>query len=128
MDSFHPAGYYVASAGGEELIGWQVNRGDDQAPDFFPVRSSAPASTVPTSSPACSTRSTSTRPLADANKAAGAPVAKAVPVTAAASDASRGDQRPGGGQRADQPGAVAVSYVARMATSGPDRAGRSADR
>ena len=30
-----PAGYYMASAGGEDLIGWHVNRGWDQPPDFF---------------------------------------------------------------------------------------------
>ena len=30
-----PQGYYMASPGGEELIGWQVNRGLDQAPDFY---------------------------------------------------------------------------------------------
>jgi WD40 repeat protein len=32
-----PSGYYDASPGGEELIGWHVNRGDDQAADFFPA-------------------------------------------------------------------------------------------
>jgi hypothetical protein len=32
-----PSGYYDASPGGEELIGWHVNRGLDQAPDFFPA-------------------------------------------------------------------------------------------
>ena len=30
-----PQGYYDASAGAEDLIGWQVNHGLDQAPDFF---------------------------------------------------------------------------------------------
>jgi hypothetical protein len=30
-----PTGYYMASAGGEDLIGWHVNRGWDQPPDFF---------------------------------------------------------------------------------------------
>ena len=30
-----PQGYYAASPGGEELIGWQVNRGRDEAPEFF---------------------------------------------------------------------------------------------
>lgn len=30
-----PAGYYAASAGGEDLIGWNINRGDTKAPDFF---------------------------------------------------------------------------------------------
>ncbi|WP_119388924.1 caspase family protein [Taklimakanibacter lacteus] len=32
-----PTGYYAASPGGEDLIGWHVNRGFDQAPDFFPA-------------------------------------------------------------------------------------------
>jgi Caspase domain/PDZ domain len=32
-----PAGYYMASAGGEDLIGWQVNRGWNQEADFFPA-------------------------------------------------------------------------------------------
>lgn len=30
-----PQGYYAASAGGEDLIGWVVNRSDKEAPDFF---------------------------------------------------------------------------------------------
>jgi hypothetical protein len=32
-----PSGYYSASPGGEELIGWHVNRGWEQAADFFPA-------------------------------------------------------------------------------------------
>jgi hypothetical protein len=32
-----PKGYYDASAGGDELIGWHVNHGLDQSPDFYPV-------------------------------------------------------------------------------------------
>jgi WD40 repeat protein len=32
-----PAGYYMASSGGEELIGWHVNRGWAQLADFFPA-------------------------------------------------------------------------------------------
>jgi WD40 repeat protein len=32
-----PKGYYAASVGGERLIGWQVNRRWNEAPDFFPV-------------------------------------------------------------------------------------------
>ena len=32
-----PSGYYDASPGAEDLIGWQVNRGVDQAADFFPA-------------------------------------------------------------------------------------------
>jgi WD40 repeat protein len=32
-----PGGYYDASPGAEELIGWHVNNGADQAADFFPA-------------------------------------------------------------------------------------------
>ncbi len=32
-----PRGYYAASPGAEDLIGWHVNRGWDRAPDFFPA-------------------------------------------------------------------------------------------
>jgi hypothetical protein len=32
-----PQGYYDASLGADELIGWHVNHGLDQAPDFYPV-------------------------------------------------------------------------------------------
>jgi WD40 repeat protein len=31
------SGYYDASPGGEDLIGWSINRGPDQAADFFPA-------------------------------------------------------------------------------------------
>jgi hypothetical protein len=30
-----PSGYYMASPGGEDLLGWHLNRGRDQAADFF---------------------------------------------------------------------------------------------
>ncbi|MGO8955360.1 MAG: toll/interleukin-1 receptor domain-containing protein [Rhodomicrobium sp.] len=32
-----PQGYYNASPGGEDLIGWHVNRGYGTAPDFYPA-------------------------------------------------------------------------------------------
>lgn len=32
-----PSGYYDASPGAEELVGWHVNRGPAQAADFFPA-------------------------------------------------------------------------------------------
>jgi WD40 repeat protein len=32
-----PKGYYAASHGAEDLIGWHVNRGFDAAPDFYPA-------------------------------------------------------------------------------------------
>lgn len=32
-----PSGFYDASQDGESLIGWHINRGATQAPDFFPI-------------------------------------------------------------------------------------------
>lgn len=32
-----PSGYYDCSPGGEDLIGWHLNHGPDQAADFFPA-------------------------------------------------------------------------------------------
>ena len=32
-----PSGYYMASPGGKDLIGWQLNRGWEQLADFFPA-------------------------------------------------------------------------------------------
>src|SRR6202034_2051042 len=32
-----PTGYYMASPGGEDLVGWHLNRGWAQAADFFPA-------------------------------------------------------------------------------------------
>jgi WD40 repeat protein len=32
-----PSGYYMASPGGEDLIGWHLNRGWEQPADFFPA-------------------------------------------------------------------------------------------
>jgi len=32
-----PQGYYDASVGGDELIGWHLNNGYDRVPDFYPV-------------------------------------------------------------------------------------------
>ncbi len=32
---WRPDGYYVSSPGGDEYVGWQINRGKDAAPDFY---------------------------------------------------------------------------------------------
>ena len=32
-----PGGYYDASPGGEDLVGWHINNGKDKAADFFPA-------------------------------------------------------------------------------------------
>jgi WD40 repeat protein len=38
-----PSGYYDTSPGAEDLIGWHVNNGNDQAADFFPISRFRPA-------------------------------------------------------------------------------------
>jgi WD40 repeat protein len=76
-----PQGYYDASAGADELIGWQVNHGYDQAPDFFPAaqfqqrfnRRDVIARVLDTLDV--------DKAVADANKAAGQSTAKAAPLT-----------------------------------------------
>ncbi len=35
--AWSPSGYYDASHGSEDLIGWHINRGKEQAADFFPA-------------------------------------------------------------------------------------------
>jgi len=35
---YTPQGYYQASAGGEQYIGWQINRGKEQTAEFYPVK------------------------------------------------------------------------------------------
>jgi WD40 repeat protein len=35
--AFTPGGYYAAGPGAEDLVGWQVNHGPEQAADFFPA-------------------------------------------------------------------------------------------
>ena len=35
--AFTPSGYYAAGPGGEDLVGWQVDNGPDQAAGFFPA-------------------------------------------------------------------------------------------
>ena len=35
--AFTPSGYYAAGPGAEDLVGWQVDHGPDQAADFFPA-------------------------------------------------------------------------------------------
>ena len=32
-----PGGYYAASAGAEELLGWHINRGIAEVPDYYPI-------------------------------------------------------------------------------------------
>jgi hypothetical protein len=76
-----PQGYYDASVGADDLIGWQVNHGYDQAPDFFPAsqfqqrfnRRDVIARVLDTLDV--------DRALAEADASADKPVAKAAPLT-----------------------------------------------
>ncbi len=79
-----PQGYYDASAGGDDLIGWQVNHGYDKAPDYFPAsqfqqrfnRRDVIARVLDTLDVDTA--------VEEANKATGLPTAKAVPLTTSA--------------------------------------------
>ncbi len=113
-----PQGYYDASAGADDLIGWQVNHGYDQAPDFFPVsqfqqrfnRRDVIARVLDTLDV--------DKALAEANKAAGAPVAKAAPLPASALTpvVEIKDPAPNSEQTSRE---LSLSYVARMTTHDP---------
>ena len=79
-----PQGYYDASAGADDLIGWQVNHGYDKAPDYFPAsqfqqrfnRRDVIARVLDTLDVDAA--------VAEADKAAGQPVAKAAPLATSA--------------------------------------------
>jgi WD40 repeat protein len=79
-----PQGYYDASAGADDLIGWQVNHGYDKAADYFPAsqfqqrfnRRDVVARVLDTLDADAA--------VAEADKAAGQPVAKAVPLATSA--------------------------------------------
>jgi caspase domain-containing protein len=111
-------GYYDASAGADDLIGWQVNHGYDQAPDFFPAsqfqqrfnRRDVIARVLDTLDV--------DKALADANKAAGAPVAKAVALATSALTpvVEIKDPAPNSPQTSRE---LSLSYVARMTTPDP---------
>jgi hypothetical protein len=37
MGAMNPSGYYDASAGAEDFLGWHLNQGQDQSPMFYPI-------------------------------------------------------------------------------------------
>ena len=77
-----PQGYYDASAGADELIGWHINHGYDRAPDFYPVSQFRDRFYRPDvirrvlQTPNLDVEEA----VRDANRAAGRPTTKAVPV------------------------------------------------
>jgi hypothetical protein len=113
-----PQGYYDASAGADDLIGWQVNHGYDQAPDFFPA---------PQFQQRFSRRDVIARVLdtldvdkavKEANLAAGQPTAKAAPAVASLLTpvVEIKDPGPVSEQTSRE---FSLSYVARMTTPDP---------
>ena len=44
---FTPQGYYDCSPGADGLIGWHINRGPDEAADFYPAHTFAPTFNKP---------------------------------------------------------------------------------
>ncbi len=113
-----PQGYYDASAGGDDLIGWQVNHGYDQSPDFFPAsqfqqrfnRRDVIARVLDTLDV--------DKAVEAATKAAGEPVAKAVPLAASflTPVVEIKDPAPNSEQTSRE---LSLSYVARMTTRDP---------
>ena len=77
-----PQGYYDASLGADDLIGWHINHGDDRAPDFYPVSQFRDRFYRPDiiqrvlKTPHLDI----TEAVQDADKAAGQPMPKAAPV------------------------------------------------
>jgi uncharacterized caspase-like protein/membrane-associated protease RseP (regulator of RpoE activity) len=77
-----PSGYYMASAGGEDLIGWHVNRGWEQEADFFPASQFRAEYNRPDIVRLVLQTRDEAKAIADANAKSDRPV-KAVPVAAA---------------------------------------------
>jgi len=78
-----PQGYYDASLGADNLIGWHVNHGYDQAPDFYPVSQFRDRFYRPdVISRVLRTANLDVEEAVHAaNDAAGRPMAKAIPVS-----------------------------------------------
>ncbi len=115
-----PQGYFDASVGADELIGWhvnRVNRGFDQAPDFFPVaqfrdrfyRADIIAKVLDTLD--------IDEALRQADAAAGQRTAKAAPITAMLPPVVQIHEPPAGASATDT--VLKVTYSARSSTGDP---------
>jgi WD40 repeat protein len=112
-----PQGYYDASTGADDLIGWHVNRGYDNAPDFFPAsqfrdqyyRPDVVARVLDTLDPEVAAR--------EADAAAGRKTAKAAPVASLLTPVVQ-IKDPADGGTADRP-ELALTYSVRMPTKDP---------
>jgi WD40 repeat protein len=113
-----PQGYYDASVGADELIGWQVNHGYDQAPDFFPAaqfqqrfnRRDVIAHVLDTLDV--------DKAVEDANKTSGQPTARAAPLTTSALTPVVEIKDPAAISEQNQR-ELAITYAARMTTRDP---------
>ncbi len=113
-----PQGYYDASAGADDLIGWQVNHGYDQAPDFFPVSQFRQRFNGRDVISRMLDTMDVDKALADADKAAGAPVAKSAPLTASLLTPVVEIKDPAAVSEQTSR-ELSLAYVARMTTSDP---------
>lgn len=113
-----PQGYYDASAGADDLIGWQVNHGYDRAPDFFPAsqfqqrfnRRDVIARVLDTLD--------LDRAIAEADAAEGKPIAKAAPLTTSLLTPVVEIKDPAAvSEQTDRN--FSVTYVARLTTNDP---------
>ncbi len=112
-----PQGYYDASSGADDFIGWQVNRGYDDAPDFFPVsqfreqyyRPDVVARVLDTLDPEVALR--------EANEAAGRKTGKTVAVANLLTPIVQ-IKDPADGGTADR-AELALTYSARLPTKDP---------
>jgi WD40 repeat protein len=113
-----PQGYYDASAGADDFVGWQVNRGYDHAPDFFPAsqfreqfyRPDVIARVLDTLDPEAAVRAT--------DQAAGRKTVKAAPVASLLTPVVKIID-PAEGSAEEQQPELAFTYSARMATPDP---------
>jgi hypothetical protein len=112
-----PQGYYDASAGADDLIGWQLNRGYDDAPDFFSAsqfrdqyyRPDVVARVLDTLDPEGAVN--------EADAAAGRKTAKGAPVASLLTPVVQ-IRDPADGGAANRP-ELALTYSTRMPTKDP---------
>jgi WD40 repeat protein len=113
-----PQGYYDASASADDLIGWQVNHGYDQAPDFFPVSQFQQRFNCRDVVARVLDTLDENAAVEQANAAAGLPAAKAAPLTTSALTPviEIKDPVPVSEQAQRE---LAITYAARMTTKDP---------
>jgi hypothetical protein len=112
-----PQGYYDASIGGDDLLGWQVNRGYDDTPDFFPASQFRDQFYRPDVIARVLDTLDTTIAVREADQAAGRKTAKPAPVATLLTPVVQ-IKDPADGSAADRP-ELALTYTARMPTRDP---------